>query len=138
MYGMYNSQMNIDRINNQIKELETLRGQYQNMPQQQPTNLTQNFQLAPNNSGIKYVNTIEDVKKELVFTDTLFPNKEFTYLYVKNSKGDIKTYELLEVIEKDEKDILIDELMEKINRLEKEQEKMKTETIEKKKTVKKD
>lgn len=127
MYGnygynpYYNQQTNLDRINNQIKELESMKTQYQNMqPQQVPTNLTQNFQLAPNNTGIKYVNNIEEVKKELVFTDTLFPNKEYTLLFVKNAKGEIKTFELKEIIEKDEKDLKIDELMAKIDMLEKE------------------
>lgn len=127
MYGnygynpYYNPQSNLDRINNQIKELESMKTQYQNMqPQQVPTNLTQNFQLAPNNAGIKYVNNIEEVKKELVFTDTLFPNKEYTLLFVKNAKGEIKTFELKEIIEKDEKDLKIDELMAKIDMLEKE------------------
>lgn len=128
MYGnygynpYYNQQANLDRINNQIKELEAMKNQYQNIqqPQQVPTNLTQNFQLAPNNTGIKYVNDIEEVKKELVFTDTLFPNKEYTLLFVKNAKGEIKTFELKEIIEKDEKDLKIDELMAKIDMLEKE------------------
>jgi hypothetical protein len=66
------------------------------------------------------VNSIEDVKGELVFNDTLFPNKEFTLLYVKNAKGEIKTFELKERVEKDKKDLIIDELREKIEILEKE------------------
>lgn len=135
MYGnygynpYYNPQSNLDRINNQIKELESMKTQYQNMqPQQVPTNLTQNFQLAPNNTGIKYVNNIEEVKKELVFTDTLFPNKEYTLLFVKNAKGEIKTFELKGIIEKDEKDRKIDELMAKIDMLEKEKIKNESST----------
>jgi hypothetical protein len=129
MYGNYNpyynpqtSQQNYqqelmnirDRIDKQLQQAQIPN------TQQTPTNLTQNFQLAPNNTGIKYVNDIEDVKKELVFTDTLFPNKEYTLLYVKNAKGEIKTFELREIVEKDQKDVLIDELRAKIDMLEKE------------------
>lgn len=129
MYGYntpyYNPQMNLERINNQIKELENMRNQYQSMPQQNatPTNLTQNFQLAPNsnsNNGIKYANSIEEVKNELVFGDTLFINKEYSVLWFKNARGDVKTYQLIEIVEKDEKDLKIAELEAKINMLEKE------------------
>lgn len=129
MYGnpYYNPQMNIDRINNQIKELENMRNQYQNIPQQNtvPTNLTQNFQISPNSgvqNGIKYVSSTDDVKKELVFTDTLFVNKEYTTLWLKNVQGEVKTYGLKEIIELDEKDQKIAELMAKITLLESEKE----------------
>lgn len=121
MYNPYNPQMSVDRINNQIKELENMRNQVQNFPSNQiPTNLTQNFQLAPNSPSIKYVNSVEDVKKELVFNDTLFPNREYTQIWLKNAKGDIKTYNLIEIVEKDEKDLKIEQLMAKIDMLEKE------------------
>lgn len=106
-----------DRIDKQIQQF-----QQQNIQQPTPTNLTQNFQLAPNNNsnGIKYANSIEDVKKELVFSDTLFVNKEFNNLWLKNVSGDIKTYKLEPVIELDDKDLKINELLLKIENLEKE------------------
>ena len=102
-----------DRLDKQIQQAQ--------MPMQpQQTPITQNFQLAPNQNqnGIKYVNSIEDVKKELVFNDTLFVNKEYTLLWLKNALGEVKTYKLEEVIEIDEKDQKINELMAKIERLE--------------------
>lgn len=124
MYGNpYNSQMYMqdlqglrDRIDRQM--------QMANQNQPQTTPITQNFQLAPNqnNQGIKYVNSIEDVKKELVFADTLFVNKEYTLLWVKNASGEVKTYELREMIVKDEKDLKIEELEAKIDKLIKEKE----------------
>lgn len=121
MFGNPNyNQMNVDRINNQIKELETLRGQYQNMPMQNQPAINQTFQLANNSNGIKFANDIDEVKRELVFSDTLFVNKEFTLLWAKNASGLIKTYSLEEIIELDEKDRKINELMEKINLLERE------------------
>lgn len=123
MYNSYNQQINLDRINNQIKELENMRNQYQGMVQQQmPSNtgITQNFQLAPNNqsSKINYCENIEDVRKELVFADTLFINKECSQLWLKNASGDIKTYELKEIVILDEKDLKIAQLEAKINMLE--------------------
>lgn len=115
-------QPSVQRIDNQIRELENLKTQFQSLPQQQP--ITQNFQLAPSQSNnIKYMNSVEDVKNELVFTDTLFINKEHTKLWLKNSLGDIKSFEIKEIIEKDEKDLKIDELMAKINQLESEMKK---------------
>jgi hypothetical protein len=121
MYGNpYNNQMYMqdlqglrDRIDRQM--------QIANQNQPQATPITQNFQLAPNqNNGIKYVNSIEDVKKELVLADTLFVNKEYTLLWHKNASGEVKTYELKEIIELDEKDRKIADLMARINALESE------------------
>lgn len=122
MYNPYNNQMYMqdlqglrDRIDRQM--------QMANQNQPQATPITQNFQLAPNqNNGIKYVNSIEDVRKELVFADTLFVNKEYTQLWVKNASGEVKTYELKEIIEKDPKDLKIAELEAKIDMLIKEKE----------------
>lgn len=119
MYGnMYNPQASIDRINSQIAELEKIRAQ---IPMQQPTNLTQNFQIAPTNQGImKYANTIEDVQKETIMVDTPFFSKDMSVVWIKNTKGDIKTYELNEIIPKDEKDIKIEYLQSQIEELKKE------------------
>lgn len=123
MYNPYNNQMYMqdlqglrDRIDRQMQMAN------QNQPQTAP--ITQNFQIAPNqtNQGIKYVNSIDDVKKELVFVDTLFVNKEYTQLWYKNASGEIKIYELREIIELDEKDRKIADLEAKINMLLKEKE----------------
>ena len=122
MFNPYNNQMYLqdlqglrDRIDRQMQLAN------QNQPQTAP--ITQNFQLAPNqNNGIKYVNTIDDVRKELVFADTLFVNKEYSLMWLKNASGDIKSYELKEIIELDKKDKKIKELEEKINILMKEKE----------------
>lgn len=113
-----------ERIDKQLQQAQIPIQQ----PQQAP--ITQNFQLAPNQNqnGIKYVNTIDDVKKELVFVDTLFVNKEYTLLWLKNALGEVKTYKLEEVIEIDEKDQKINELMAKIERLESEMKKNESTT----------
>lgn len=123
MFNPYNNQMYMNDLQNMRDRIDRqLQMANQNQPQSTP--ITQNFQLAPsqNNNGIKYVNSIDDVKKELVFVDTLFVNKEYTQLWHKNASGEIKTYELREIIEKDEKDLKIEQLEAKINMLVKERE----------------
>lgn len=120
MYNPYNNQMYINDLQAMRDRIDR---QMQQMNVQQPTPITQNFQIASNqNNGIKYVSSIEDVKKELVFADTLFVNKEYTLLWLKNASGDVKTYQLNEVIELDEKDRKIAELEAKIDMLVKEKE----------------
>ena len=107
----YNPQASLDRINNQIAELEKMKNQISSNPIPQPTNLTQNFQLAPTNqTAMKYANSKEDVKKELIIADTPYFSNDLSVVWVKNIKGDIKTYEMKEIVEKDEKDLLIDSL----------------------------
>ena len=109
----YNNQANLDRINNQIAELEKLKTNLQ-----QPAPITQNFQLAPTTS-MRYVNNIDDVTKTSVIVDTPFFSQDMSVLWVKNASGEVKSYELKEIIKKDEKDLQIEFLRAKIDELEK-------------------
>jgi hypothetical protein len=97
-----------------------MKKQIQQQPIPQPTNLTQNFQLAPstNREVIRYANSIEEVKRDAVIGDTPFFSKDLSVMWIKNHSGDIKAYELSEIVQKDEKDLQIDLLMAKINELE--------------------
>jgi hypothetical protein len=114
----YNPQMTVDKINNQINELERLKSQIPQNNLQQPTNLTQNFQLAPQNRDvIKYAGSMEEVQRDMVIGDTPFFSKDMSVVWIKNTKGDIKTYELNEIIPKDEKDLQIELLMSQISEL---------------------
>ena len=113
-----NSQQNLERINYQISELEKMKEQMQR-PIQQPTNLTQNFQLAPTRDVIKYASSIDEVQREMVIGDTPFFSKDMSIVWIKNTKGDIKTYELTEIIPKDDKDIQIEMLQAQIDELRK-------------------
>ena len=116
----YNPQASIDRINAQMNELEKLKQQLQ-QPTQTTPNINQTFQLAPaSNNGIKYANTIDDVNKEFVITETPFFTKDFSQMWLKNSKGEVKIYRLNEIIQKDEKDMLIEGLQFQIAELRKE------------------
>lgn len=119
MYNNYNPQVSLDRINTQIAELEKMRNQMQ-QPIQQPTNLTQNFQLAPaNRDVIKYASSIDEVQRDMVIGDTPYFSKDMSVVWIKNTKGDIKTYELTEIIPKDEKDLKIEYLQAQIEELKK-------------------
>lgn len=117
MFGNYNPQGSIDRINSHIAELERMKSQL--TQQQQIPNLTQNFQIAPNQGGMKYAENLEQVEKELVLLDTPYFSRDMSVLWVKKASGDTKTYELREIVKKDEKDLKIEFLMAKIEELEK-------------------
>lgn len=113
----YNPQMTVDRINAQMNELEKMKQQIQ-QPVQQPTSLTQNFQLAPSNRDvIKYASSLEEVNRDMVIGDTPFFSKDMSVVWIKNTKGEIKTYELKEIIPKDDKDIQIEMLQAQINEM---------------------
>ena len=117
-YYQYNPQANIDRLNEQINNLEKIKSQMQQPVQ--PTNLTQNFQIAPTNREvIKYANSMDEVERDLVIGDTPYFAKDMSVVWIKNTKGEIKTYELTEIIPKDEKDLKIDFLMAQIEELKK-------------------
>lgn len=118
-YGMinaYNPQDSLSRIDNQINQLENMKKQLQ-QPMQQVPNVTQNFQLAPTREVIRYANNIDEVGKDVVTGDTPFFSRDMSVVWIKNTNGDIKTYELNEVILKDDKDMKIDFLMAQIEEL---------------------
>jgi len=110
------SQQNFnDRIDNEIERLKQMKTQMQ-----QPA-INQTFQLAPtSNINMKFANTIDDVNKEMVFVDTPYFSKDMSVMWLKSAKGDIKTYELKEIIPLDDKDIKIQYLEEQIEELKKE------------------
>lgn len=115
-YNNYNMQQSLDNINNNIAELERLKAQMQTR-QNQPA-INQTFQLAPSNqTSMKYANTIEDVQKEIVIGDTPFFSKDLSVVWIKTSKGDIRSYELNEILLRDDKDIMIESLQKQINEL---------------------
>ena len=85
MYGnpyitAYSPQMSIDRLNEQINNLERMKSQMQQQPQQpQATNLTQNFQLAPTSRDvIRYASSLEEVQRDMVIGDTPYFSKDMS------------------------------------------------------------
>ena len=121
----FNQQAMNERIDSQIAQLQQMKEQMRNNQQMQPaqhqpTSINQTFQLAPQNNsstGIKFANSVEDVQKELAIADTPFINNNYSMLWIKNAKGEIRTFELKEIKPKDEKDILIEKLQSQIYQL---------------------
>ena len=105
----------IESQENRVNELKQMRNQL--IQPQQPA-INQTFQLA-NSSGMRFVDTIDDVNKEQIFNDTPFFSKDMSVLWIKNIKGEVKAYSLEEIIQKDEKDIQIEYLMSEIEKLKK-------------------
>ena len=118
MQNMQDLQNMREKIDRQMQQMQQL-----NQMQQQPTptNLTQNFQLAPNPSNneleSKYVNNIDEVKNTFVMKTGVFLNKELNTLWIKNTNGDIRTFELNEIIPQDPKDIEINNLKKELQRM---------------------
>lgn len=120
MQNMQDLQNMREKIDNQMRQMQQFN---QNQMQQQPTptNLTQNFQLAPNPTNneleSKYVNNIDEVKNTFVMKTGVFLNKELNTLWIKNTNGDIRTFELNEIIRTDPKDEEINNLKQEIQRM---------------------
>ena len=106
-------------INQANGQLQQLQNQPQ-MPMQQPQ-IHQNFQLAPNLNTSelesKYANSIEEVKNTFVMKTGVFLNKELNTLWIKNTNGDIRTFELNEIIRTDPKDEEINNLRQELQRM---------------------
>ena len=104
MQDLQNMREKIDRQMQQIQQLN------QNQMQQQPQipQVNQTFQLAPNPTNneleSKYANNIDEVRNTFVMKTGVFLNKELNTLWIKNTNGDIRTFELSEIIDIDPKD----------------------------------
>lgn len=116
MYGVYNPYGNpIDRIDNQIKELENLRKNYQNIPQQQPIQNIINTNGSQMEFEARILNENENPNEILVQRKTMFFEPKKGKLYIKELNGDIKEYDV--VLPLDEKDLKIQELERRLNEL---------------------
>lgn len=116
MQDLQNMREKIDRQMQQMQQLN--QNQMQN---QQPVPITQNFQLAPNPTNneleSKYANNIDEVRNTFVMKTGVFLNKELNTLWIKNTNGDIRTFELNEIIPQDPKDIEINNLKKELQRM---------------------
>lgn len=118
MYG-FNPQANVDRINQQIRELEDLRNGYQQMPQQQPINNIINQQPSQNaiNNMVEWriLNENEEVDNLYVKNKTLFINENTMVL--KGVNGSLEKWEIKKIYPIDKKDEKINQLEEEIKKL---------------------
>ena len=119
MQNMQDLQNMREKIDRQMQQMQQLN--QNQMQQQQPVPITQNFQLAPNPTNneleSKYANNIDEVKNTFVMKTGVFVNKDFTSMWVKTTDGNIKTYELNEVIQQDPKDVEINNLKLELQRM---------------------
>lgn len=108
-----------DKIDRNMQNYQQVQNQFMQPQQQAP--ITQNFQIAPqtNPSELQsaYVNNIDEVRNIFMTKNGIFVNKELTSAWFKDTEGKIKTYSLIEVIEKDEKDVEIERLKDEINQM---------------------
>ena len=120
MQNMQDLQNLREKIDRQMQQMQQLN---QNQMQQQPQipQVNQTFQLAPNPTNneleSKYANNIDEVRNTFVMKTGVFVNKDFTSMWVKTTDGNIKTYELNEVIQQDPKDIEINNLKKELQRM---------------------
>lgn len=119
MQNMQDLQNMREKIDRQMQQMQQLN--QNQMQQQQPVPITQNFQLAPNpvNNELesKYVNNIDEVKNTFVMKTGVFLNKELNTLWIKNTNGDIRIFELNELVEIDPKDREIAILKQEIEKM---------------------
>lgn len=111
---LYNYDRQIQEERNKIAELEKQKMQ---ALYAQPTILNQTIQTGNQQQGIRYAESIDDVRREMIFLDTLFVNRAFTNMWYKTPTGEVKTYFLEEFIPKDEKDLKIESLEKQVKEL---------------------
>ena len=112
-YNPY-SNMYLQDLQNMRDRIDKTIQQYQHQPQQptmQP--ITQNFQLSPTPYNMeleaKYANNIDEVKNTFVVKNGIFITKDFSNMWFKDTTGNIRVFNLEEVIELDDRDKKIQE-----------------------------
>jgi len=108
----YSQQSLNEKIDSEIAKLQQMKNHNISQPA-----INQTFQISPTNNGIKFANDIDEVQKELAICETPFINKDYTILWIKNAKGEIRTFNLEEIIPKDEKDLIIEKMQLQIDKL---------------------
>lgn len=120
MQNMQDLQNMKERIDKQMQQMQQF-NQNQVQNQQPIPQINQSFQLAPNPTNneleSKYVNNIDEVKGIFVMKTGVFLNKELNTLWIKNTNGDIRTFELNELVEIDPKDREITMLKQELERM---------------------
>lgn len=121
-YNPLNQTAYEQNLENIIQQASGQLQQLRNRPVATPTNLTQNFQITPQNTNPNelqsaYVNNAEEVKNTFMTKNGVFVDKNLTTLWFKNTEGKVRTFTLAEVIEKDEKDVEIESLKKQLQEM---------------------
>ena len=118
-FNTISQQSMYEQIDNEINNLQQMKERVKNNATQPPA-INQTFQLAPTNREImRYVNSIDDVQRENVIGETPYFSKDLSIVWIKGLNGNIRTFELTEIIPKDDKDIKIEYLEAQIKELKK-------------------
>lgn len=119
-FNPYNQNLYLQDLQNMRDRIDRTMQNYQNQTQQQAP-ITQNFQIAPQSNPSElqsgYANNIDEVRNIFMTKNGVFVNKDLTTLWFKNTEGNIRTFTLAEVIEKDAKDMKIEELEKQIEEM---------------------
>ena len=120
MQNMQDLQNMKERIDKQMQQMQQF-NQNQIQNQQPIPQINQSFQFAPNPTNneleSKYVNNIDEVRNTFVMKTGVFLNKELNTLWIKNTNGDIRTFELNELVEIDPKDREITMLKQELEKM---------------------
>lgn len=119
MYGnpYLNNQFNLNKIDNNIKELQALKQQMQTyQPIQQPSNIINVGNASTLEFEAKFLQKDQLVEDLFVTHKTAFISPENGFLKIKDIDGTIVTYNL--IAPKDEKDIKIEELERRLQEYE--------------------
>ena len=117
MYNPYNPYINpMDRIDNQIKELENLKKNYQNLPQQQPIQNIINTNSQNIDFEARILNENEKPDEILIQRKTAFIDLFKGKLSIKELNGDIKEYKI--ELPKTEDQLKIEQLERKLEEYE--------------------
>jgi multidrug resistance efflux pump len=109
-YYMQDLQNMRDRIDQQMRQIQ------QPMQMQQTPAINQTFQLAPNQQSNandiegKIVKDIEEVKNTLVLKTGVFVNSDYSTLWIKDTGGNIRTFNTSEIVELSESEKEVIEL----------------------------
>lgn len=116
-YNPYNTFNNpVDRIDNQIKELENLKKGYQNIPQTQPIQNIINTTGSQNDFEAVILNENQNPDDILIKHKTMFFEPKKGKLSIKEINGDIVTYDV--VVPKTPEQLENEELKRRVNELE--------------------
>lgn len=116
MQNMQNLQNMRDRIDNQLMQMQ------QPLQPQQTPSINQTFQITPNASNVndlegKFAKDFDEVQNTLVMKTAVFLSSDYKTAWIKDVSGNIRTFELNEVIELDEKDKQILALQQQIEEM---------------------
>lgn len=120
-YNSISRQNYEQNLRNIIEQASGQLQQLQNTQPMQQTPITQNFQITPQSNPSElqsgYANNIDEVRNIFMTRNGIFVNKDLSTLWFKNTEGNIKTFSLIEIIEKDEKDKEIDSLRKQLDEM---------------------